>query len=226
MDYLIVVAGGQGRRMGDEVPKQFRLLGGRPVLMHTLSRLRRCRPSARLILVLPADHLDDWRQLCDRYDYSLPHEIAVGGETRFASVASGLRLIPDDAVGAVGVHDGVRPFVTPELVSRLFDQVAEKRALIPAVTPVETVRLRKADGSTRLYPRDDCYLVQTPQVFDLQLLKRAYRQPYCERFTDDASVVEQMGQPIHLVEGSRDNIKLTTPRDMELAEVLLRRYGD
>ncbi|MDD7250423.1 MAG: 2-C-methyl-D-erythritol 4-phosphate cytidylyltransferase [Prevotellaceae bacterium] len=226
MDYLIVVAGGQGRRMGGEVPKQFRLLGGRPVLMHTLSRLRRCRPSARLILVLPADHLDDWRQLCDRYDYSLPHEIAVGGETRFASVASGLRLIPDDAVGAVGVHDGVRPFVTPELVSRLFDQVAEKRALIPAVTPVETVRLRKADGSTRLYPRDDCYLVQTPQVFDLQLLKRAYRQPYCERFTDDASVVEQMGQPIHLVEGSRDNIKLTTPRDMELAEVLLRRYGD
>ena len=226
MDYLIVVAGGQGRRMGGEVPKQFRLLGGRPVLMHTLSRLRRCRPSARLILVLPADHLDDWRQLCDRYAYSLPHEIAVGGETRFASVASGLRLIPDDAVGAVGVHDGVRPFVTPELVSRLFDQVAEKRALIPAVTPVETVRLRKADGSTRLYPRDDCYLVQTPQVFDLQLLKRAYRQPYCERFTDDASVVEQMGQPIHLVEGSRDNIKLTTPRDMELAEVLLRRYGD
>lgn len=226
MDYLIVVAGGQGRRMGGEVPKQFRLLGGRPVLMHTLSRLRRCRPSARLILVLPADHLNDWRQLCDRYDYSLPHEIAVGGETRFASVASGLRLIPDDAVGAVGVHDGVRPFVTPELVSRLFDQVAEKRALIPAVTPVETVRLRKADGSTRLYPRDDCYLVQTPQVFDLQLLKRAYRQPYCERFTDDASVVEQMGQPIHLVEGSRDNIKLTTPRDMELAEVLLRRYGD
>ena len=226
MDYLIVVAGGQGRRMGGEVPKQFRLLGGRPVLMHTLSRLRRCRPSARLILVLPADHLDDWRQLCDRYDYSLPHEIAVGGETRFASVASGLRLIPDDAVGAVGVHDGVRPFVTPELVSRLFDQVAEKRALIPAVTPVETVRLRKADGSTRLYPRDDCYLVQTPHVFDLQLLKRAYRQPYCERFTDDASVVEQMGQPIHLVEGSRDNIKLTTPRDMELAEVLLRRYGD
>ena len=226
MDYLIVVAGGQGRRMGGEVPKQFRLLGGRPVLMHTLSRLRRCRPSARLILVLPADHLDDWRQLCDRYDYSLPHEIAVGGETRFASVASGLRLIPDDAVGAVGVHDGVRPFVTPELVSRLFDQVAEKRALIPAVTPVETVRLRKADGSTRLYPRDDCYLVQTPQVFDLQLLKRAYRQPYCERFTDDASVVEQMGQSIHLVEGSRDNIKLTTPRDMELAEVLLRRYGD
>jgi len=226
MDYLIVVAGGQGRRMGGEVPKQFRLLGGRPVLMHTLSRLRRCRPSARLILVLPADHLDDWRQLCDRYDYSLPHEIAVGGETRFASVASGLRLIPDDAVGAVGVHDGVRPFVTPELVSRLFDQVAEKRALIPAVTPVETVRLRKADGSTRLYPRDDCYLVQTPQVFDLQLLKRAYRQPYCERFTDDASVVEQMGQPIHLVEGSRDNIKLTTPRDMELAEVLLCRYGD
>ena len=108
MDYLIVVAGGQGRRMGGEVPKQFRLLGGRPVLMHTLSRLRRCRPSARLILVLPADHLDDWRQLCDRYDYSLPHEIAVGGETRFASVASGLRLIPDDAVGAVGVHDGVR----------------------------------------------------------------------------------------------------------------------
>ena len=94
------------------------------------------------------------------------------------------------------------------------------------MTPVETVRLRKADGSTRLYPRDDCYLVQTPQVFDLQLLKRAYRQPYCERFTDDASVVEQMGQPIHLVEGSRDNIKLTTPRDMELAEVLLRRYGD
>lgn len=226
MDYLIVVAGGQGRRMGGEVPKQFRLLGGRPVLMHTLSCLRRCRPSARLILVLPADHLDDWRQLCDRYDYSLPHEIAVGGETRFASVASGLRLIPDDAVGAVGVHDGVRPFVTPELVSRLFDQVAEKKALVPAVTPVETVRLRKADGSTRLYPRDDCYLVQTPQVFDLQLLKRAYRQPYCERFTDDASVVEQMGQPIHLVEGSRDNIKLTTPRDMELAEVLLRRYGD
>lgn len=226
MDYLIVVAGGQGRRMGGEVPKQFRLLGGRPVLMHTLSRLRRCRPSARLILVLPADHLDDWRQLCDRYDYSLPHEIAVGGETRFASVASGLRLIPDDAVGAVGVHDGVRPFVTPELVSRLFDQVAEKRALIPAVTPVETVRLRKEDGSTRLYPRDDCYLVQTPQVFDLQLLKHAYRQPYCERFTDDASVVEQMGQPIHLVGGSRDNIKLTTPRDMELAEVLLRRYGD
>lgn len=214
----LIVAGGKGLRMGSELPKQFLPIGGKPVLMHTLEAFRRFDPEIDLILVLPEEQQDYWKQLCDRHHFTLRHLIANGGETRFHSVRNGLALISGG--GLVGVHDGVRPFVSQEVIRRCYDRAATEKAVIPVVDVVETVRQVTESGS-RTVNRDDYKLVQTPQVFDSDLLRRAYAQDFMPFFTDDASVVEAMGVPVYLVEGNRENIKLTTPFDLKIATALL-----
>ena len=220
MDYIIIVAGGKGLRMGSDIPKQFLPIGGKPVLMRTLERFREYSPSIQIILVLPKAQQDYWRQLCADYHFNVEYQLADGGETRFHSVQHGLALIPDKAEGVVGVHDGVRPFPSIEVIRRCYDTAREKKAVIPVIPVVETVR--QLEGATSFtVPRDDYRLVQTPQCFDIQLLKAANRQPYNDGFTDDASVVEAYGFDITLVEGNGENIKITTPYDLKIAEVLI-----
>lgn len=214
----LIVAGGKGLRMGSELPKQFLPIGGKPVLMHTLEAFRRFDPEIDLILVLPEEQQDYWKQLCDRHHFTLRHLIANGGETRFHSVRNGLALVSGG--GLVGVHDGVRPFVSQEVIRRCYDKAATEKAVIPVVDVVETVRQVTESGS-RTVNRDDYKLVQTPQVFNSDLLRRAYAQDFMPFFTDDASVVEAMGVPVYLVEGNRENIKLTTPFDLKIATALL-----
>lgn len=216
--YAILVAGGKGLRMGSDIPKQFLPLRGRPVLMHTIDVFRRTYPDIHIILVLPREQQDYWRQLCGQHDYDVELCVADGGETRFHSVHNGLSQIPDGARGVVGVHDGVRPFVSPETIRRCYEAAEECGAVVPVVPVVETVRQVLADGSSMTVDRNAYRLVQTPQTFDIQLLKKAYGQPFDPFFTDDASVVEAMGHPIKLVEGNNENIKLTNPADLKLAE--------
>ena len=214
--HVIIVAGGKGMRMGSDIPKQFLPIGGYPVLMHTLEAFYTYNPSIHLILVLPISQQSYWRELCIKYHFSLHHHIADGGETRFHSVKNGLALVDE---GLVGVHDGVRPFVSQEVIVRCFDNAREKKAVIPVIGVVETVRHLTSYGSETV-PREDYKLVQTPQVFDVLLLKRAYEQTYVDGFTDDACVVEAMGEQVFLVDGNRENIKITTPFDLKLAELL------
>ena len=220
MDYIIIVAGGKGLRMGSDIPKQFLPIGGKPVLMRTLERFREYSADLQIILVLPEAQQDYWQELCRKYNFEVEYQLANGGQTRFHSVQNGLALVPDDAEGVVGVHDGVRPFPAIEVIRNCYETAREKKAVIPVIPVVETVRHLEGEGSETV-PRGDYRLVQTPQTFDIQLLKAANRQPYNDGFTDDASVVESYGQDITLVEGNRENIKITTPYDMKIAEVLI-----
>ena len=217
MDYVIIVAGGKGLRMGGEIPKQFLPLDGQPVLMYTLRRFRDYSANLQIILVLPHDQQAYWQELCRKHQFDVEHRVADGGETRFHSVQNGLRLIADDAQGVVGVHDGVRPFVSLEVIARCYETARQLKAVIPVVPVVET--LRHVSEGTK--PRGDYRLVQTPQTFDIPLLKAAYQQEYRDAFTDDASVVEAFGHDIALVEGTRENIKITTPFDLIVAEKIV-----
>lgn len=218
MNYALIVAGGKGLRMGSDLPKQFLPVGGKPVLMRTLEAFYTCNPEMQIILVLPRSQQPYWAQLCEEHSFSLPHVVADGGETRYHSVKNGLAYVGSS--GLVGVHDGVRPFVSQEVITRCYTLAAEKKAVIPVINIVETVRHLEGEGSVTVN-RDDYKLVQTPQVFDVDLLKQAYEQPYTPFFTDDASVVEAMGVPVHLAAGNRENIKITTPFDLKIASVLL-----
>jgi len=216
--YAVIVAGGKGLRMGGDVPKQFLPIGGKPVLMHTIEVFRRALDDVEIVLVLPAEQHDYWQKLCKDYKFHSPELIAKGGETRFHSVKNGLALLPNDIEAVVGVHDGVRPFVSKETIRRCFAAAAEGKAVVPVVAVVETVRQILPDGKSVTRPRDEYRLVQTPQTFPLALLKEAYQQPFSEAFTDDASVVEALGKDIVMIEGNRENIKITTPSDLRIAE--------
>ena len=248
MDYAIIVAGGRGLRMGADLPKQFMPIGGLPILMHTLEVFERAIPGIQLILVLPTDQQALWHNLCCQHAFTLKHTIVDGGATRFHSVFNGLRSIENvelsatpDGCSLVGVHDGVRPFVSVDVIRRCYDIARKGRAVVPVIPVVETVRqlsstvpqalsplpTQRTDGditsSSVTLDRSLLRLVQTPQVFPLDLLRRAYEQPYRETFTDDASVVEALGYPITLVEGNRENIKITTPFDLAVAEAFAGR---
>lgn len=215
--YAIIVAGGKGLRMGGDVPKQFQLVGGRPVLMHTLQQFRNAIADLQIILVLPREQQDYWRERCRQYEFGVEHRVADGGQTRFHSVKNGLALIPDGEEGIVGVHDGVRPFASADLIRRCYAAAVEAEAVVPAVPVVESLRHEERGAIDRKGYR----LVQTPQTFSIPLLKAAYRQAYLETFTDDASVVEAYGHRVAMIDGIRENIKLTTPFDMVVAEALL-----
>ena len=220
MDYVIVVAGGKGLRMGSDIPKQFLPISGKPVLMRTLERFHEYSAELQIILVLPEAQQDYWQELCKEYHFEVEYLLANGGQTRFHSVQNGLALVPDGAEGVVGVHDGVRPFPSVDVIRNCFETARTAKAVIPVIPVVETVRHLEGDSSVTV-PRSDYRLVQTPQTFDIQLLKAANRQPYNDGFTDDASVVESYGHIITLVEGNRENIKITTPYDIVVAEAII-----
>lgn len=217
--YVIIVAGGKGLRMGNDLPKQFIPLHGKPVLMHTLECFYRWDPSADMILVLPEEHQGYWNMLCKELDCPIPHRIVNGGETRFHSVKNGLSLIEEP--GLVAIHDGVRPFVSGDVIDRCFRMAEEKGTAIPVIPVVESLRTIKADGTTIPADRDKYVIVQTPQVFNSVWLLSAYELPYMPYFTDDASVVEAMGYDIYTVPGNRENIKITTPADLSVAETII-----
>ena len=225
-DYVIIVAGGKGLRMGSDIPKQFLPIGGKPVLMRTLERFREYSDDLQIILVLPEAQQEYWQELCNRYDFKVEYLLANGGQTRFHSVQNGLALVPDDAEGVVGVHEGVRPFPSIDVIRNCYETARTAKAVIPVIPIVETVRhltggQARCEVESVTVPRDEYRLVQTPQTFDIQLLKAANRQPYNDVFTDDASVVESYGHKITLVEGNRENIKITTPYDITVAEAII-----
>ena len=221
MNYVIIVAGGKGLRMGIDVPKQFLLLGGKPVLMRTIECFHAFDAALQTILVLPTDQQKRWHELCLAHHFSLPYQLANGGATRFESVSNALSLIPNDANGVVAVHDGVRPMVSAAVIARCFSMAEQAKAVIPVTPVVETLRQTLPDGTSTTVNRDAYRLVQTPQTFDLQLLKRAYQQPFRPEFTDDASVIEALGVTVTMVEGNKENIKITTPVDLDVCESLL-----
>lgn len=217
--YAIIVAGGKGLRMGGDLPKQFLLLAGKPVLMRTIEAFHQYDSEIEIILILPKEQQNYWHQLCHEHHFQIKYRLADGGETRFHSVRNGLNLVTKP--GLVGVHDGVRPFVSQEVIARCYELAVTRKAVIPVIDVVETLRHVLSVGSSETVDRNAYKLVQTPQVFDAHLLIQAYQQEYTPRFTDDASVVEAMQVPVYLTEGNRENIKITTPFDLKVADALL-----
>jgi 2-C-methyl-D-erythritol 4-phosphate cytidylyltransferase len=215
---VIIVAGGKGLRMGSDLPKQFIPIGGKPVLMHTIEAFYRFDGDIRIVLVLPVSHQDYWKGLCKEYGFTIPHVIASGGETRFHSVKNGLAYIED---GIVGVQDGVRPFGSADMIRRCFDAALTYPAVIPVIDSADSLREMVDNERSRIIDRSMIRLVQTPQVFHTDILKKAYETDFRETFTDDASVVEAMGVDIHLVKGEVTNIKITTPFDLKVGELII-----
>lgn len=209
---VIIVAGGKGLRMGGNIPKQFIVVDGKPILMHTIERFHNFDSTMQLVVVLPKDQHDYWNGLCQQYGFDIPITIADGGKERFHSVKNGLACV-HPRCSLIGVHDGVRPYVATEVIQRCYEAATANGAAIPVVDVFETLRHITPDGSHTV-PRQDYKLVQTPQVFQADLLRRAYEQPFTPSFTDDASVVEALGHNITLVEGNRENIKITTKEDL------------
>jgi len=214
----IIVAGGKGERMNADIPKQFLEIKGKPILIHTLEAFMNFDASLQLILVLPAAQFELWETLCKKHALNIPHQIVAGGQSRFQSVKNGLDAVKVPAI--VAIHDGVRPLVSKETISRCFDAAAKFGAAIPTMDSIESIRFVDANGSKSV-DRNAYKMVQTPQVFDAELLKKAYEQEFSVLFTDDASVVEAMGATVHLVDGNRENIKITTEFDLIVAERLL-----
>lgn len=216
---VIIVAGGSGNRMGSSIPKQFHFLGNRPVLAHTIDAFARALPRAALVVVLPAEHIDYWRNLSARFDVA-PHRMVAGGRERFDSVLRGLEALPSETE-LIAVQDGVRPLVSRGLIRRMFEAAEQYGAAIPVVAPVDSFRSVEGEDDSIIVDRRRLRIVQTPQVFRGELLRDAYRVGYRPEFTDDASVVEASGCPIHLCEGERANLKITTREDLVVAAALL-----
>lgn len=215
---MIIVAGGSGKRMQSALPKQFMMLGGLPVVAHTINTFSEALPGAEIVVVLPEEHIPLWRNLAARFDIAV-HRCIAGGKERFHSVKNGLDALSEE-VEYVAVHDGVRALATKKMILRVQLAAEETEAAIPVTEVVDSYR--RVDGSeSYIVPRSALRIVQTPQTFSAELLRRAYEQPFSDKFTDDASVVEALGAKITLVEGERRNIKLTTPEDMAIAERLL-----
>lgn len=218
------MAGGLGTRMNAGLPKQFLVLGDYPVLMHTIHAFYQADPSIQILLALPASSLNTWQELVNMYRFRIPHQVIEGGQTRFHSVKNALGTI--DVNGLIAIHDGVRPLITTDLILRSFHQAAKKGNAIPAIPVQESIRKIR---STKSYPqnRDQFRIIQTPQVFRITDIKLAYQLPYRKNFTDDSTVAESAGFPIHLFEGDPENIKITRPTDLIIAEALLsKRSGN
>jgi 2-C-methyl-D-erythritol 4-phosphate cytidylyltransferase len=218
--FVLMMAGGSGSRMNNNIPKQFVELNGKPVIMHTFQVFYDFDPTINFILVLPEQQVECWKQLCEKHNFCIPHEIAFGGETRFFSVKNGLEKISGD--GIVFIHDSVRPLVSVKTIENCLAKTLEKGNALPVVAVTESVRKVKKDSS-KAVDRNNYKLVQTPQTFKVDQIKKAYLQTFSEHFTDDASVLENTGEKIHLVDGNHENIKITYPQDLTIAEALLKK---
>ena len=212
---IIVVAGGKGLRMGGSIPKQFLLLKGLPILMRTINQFTQVFPNVEVIVVLPTEQVSYWKKLCVVHDFGTSHQIAVGGNTRFHSVENGLALVKE---GVVGIHDAVRPLVSKETIERCFKEAQKAGNAVPYI-PIND-SMRKVDGQQNYQvDRDQYKIIQTPQVFHASAIKDAFKQGFQDSFTDDASVLEANNKRINLVEGNFENIKITRPSDLRMAEV-------
>jgi len=221
--HLILVAGGKGLRMGTATPKQFLNLEDRPLIIHTIERFQSAMPDLDIVLVLPESHMEHWQAIQQNY---LPHstvKIAYGGDTRYHSVNNGWGKIAGKEGDIVGVHDAVRPFVSKKVIATCFKTAKEHGAAIPVVPLKESIRTIDDNGTSKAVERDQFRIVQTPQCFEWTILKRAYEQPCDTSITDDAALVEKMGQEIYCVEGNNENRKITGAEDWEIAKVLLNK---
>lgn len=217
--HVIIVAGGIGKRMQSEIPKQFLNVAGRPVLIHTFECFLNYTKDIKITLVLPEPYIDFWKSLCKRFTFEIDHKVIEGGPTRFISVRKGLKEIQNGSL--IAIHDGVRPLVAKETLYRVFKKAEETGNAIPAVKINES--LRKINDKNSFYVnRREYRLIQTPQCFHAELIKQAYQQEFEEEFADDATVVEAMGIKINLVEGNSENIKITRPGDLKIAEAFLK----
>ncbi|MNJ88772.1 2-C-methyl-D-erythritol 4-phosphate cytidylyltransferase [compost metagenome] len=203
------------------MPKQFLLLNDKPILMHTIGRLHSFDPDAELIVTLPEGYLQDWDEMCQKYAFHIRHQIVSGGEERFDSIQNALTLATGEWIA---VHDGVRPFVSKTVLEELLSEVKTHRAVIPVIPVKETLRIADGETNATVY-REHYRIVQTPQVFEAKLIKKAYEQKYTATFTDDATVVESIGARVFLVPGNDENIKITTPLDLNVAAIILKTWS-
>ena len=204
--------------MGSAIPKQFLLLKGEPILFHSIRAFHAFDPAIEHVLVVPADHLPTWNELCEKHDLFVPHRIVTGGKERYHSVKAGLERIEND--GLVAIHDGVRPLIGSELIARCFRSAMEHGSGIPVIPVKDSVR-EVHEGASRSIDRSRLRIVQTPQCFQLSLIRKAFDQPFDANFTDEATMIERIGAPIHLVNGEERNLKITTEIDLKIAEALL-----
>ncbi len=218
--FAIIVAGGIGKRMKSRLPKQFIKLANQPVLLHTLRVFHEFDRKLKIIIVLHCDYFDMWNSICEEYSCTVPHKVIKGGGTRFDSVKNGLGAIDIDK-GFVAIHDAVRPLVNIDTISRCYNSAIKYGNALPAISPKESVRITSTEGNKPI-KRNNIYLVQTPQVFSIARIKKAYMQKYKPDFTDDATVFETNGEKINIVEGDVLNIKLTTSIDLKFAETVLK----
>lgn len=219
--YVIIVASGSGKRMGECIPKQFLVLKNKPILLHTLENVYNSSSEYNIILVLNKEHLSLWKDIIEKYDVNVPHKVVYGGRERFFSVKNAIESINENSECLVAIHDGVRPFVNKEILHNCFALTEQNGNAVCCTRCVDSVRVI-SNNNNSTFNRDNIRLIQTPQCFYLTTLKKAYCQEYSEIFTDDASVVEKIGEKIFLCNGDRKNIKITTPEDLKIAESLLR----
>ncbi|WP_461452828.1 2-C-methyl-D-erythritol 4-phosphate cytidylyltransferase [Mucilaginibacter sp.] len=220
-NFAIIVAGGSGTRMQSALPKQFLLLNGLPVLMHTLQAFHSAESKPQLILVLHPDYHNHWLELCNKHNFTIPHQLIKGGKTRFHSVKNGLNII-DNKNTVIAIQDAVRPLTSGSIIDNSFNYATTYGNAITAVKSRDSIRQMQGNHTVNLL-REHIYLIQTPQTFRFEILKKAYDQPFDPKFTDDASVVESSGEKIHLIDGNYENIKLTFPEDIAIAEALLNK---
>jgi 2-C-methyl-D-erythritol 4-phosphate cytidylyltransferase len=218
MEYAIIVAGGSGSRMQSTTPKQFLEVGGIPILMRTIKAFHKYSQELIIILVIPSDQFDYWNEIVTKHKFSIPHKLVPGGTSRFESVKNGLHALQGN--GFVAIHDGVRPFISTRVIGDCFDSAKKYGSGVAVVTPKDSIR-KILEGGNRSTERDHYRLVQTPQTFEISIIKEAYMATLDKGFTDDASVAENNSNTIALVEGEYRNIKITTPEDIKIAQALL-----
>lgn len=219
--YAIIVAGGTGSRMNSTAPKQFLLLERKPILMHTMQAFQACSLQPQIILVLNIHQHQAWEELCASHDFQVPHEVVMGGDERFYSVQNGLKRIKGEAV--VSIHDAVRPLISPKLIETSFLEAEKSGNAVVGVTPTDSVRKIISEEQTEALDRSKLMLIQTPQTFKIEQLRKAYQQPFRNEFTDDASVVERAGYPVHVIPGARENIKITYAEDLVIASLFMQK---
>jgi len=215
---VIIVAGGMGKRMNNALPKQFLQLKGKPILFYTMEHFYNYHSDIEIILVLPEPYFALWKELLYQYSFTIPHKLVQGGQTRYHSVKNGLSAIDDAQY--IAIHDGVRPFITPSFIAKLFDEAQEYGSSVPIIPVNDTVR-KITSTENKVLNRNEIFLVQTPQVFKTKWLEKAYELPYDDSITDDAMLVEKANYSIYFSEGLKNNIKITTPDDLDLAEKLM-----
>jgi 2-C-methyl-D-erythritol 4-phosphate cytidylyltransferase len=218
-DYVIIVAAGSGTRMKSAQPKQFLELSGKPILVHTIEKFHRFDPFMEIIVVLNIEYVQFWQDLSRTLGLSVPHRIVAGGSERFYSVKNAIESITEEN-GIVGIHDAVRPLVSLRTIESCYHVARSRSTAVPVIPVADSIRIVEGGNSTPA-DRNKFRIIQTPQCFELSILRKAYQQEYHPAFTDDASVVEASGEMIHLVEGNRENIKITTTDDLRMAEALI-----